>query len=98
MFGVRRSPLIRPSFWSNALITALILFGPAIEDSVNGKSVLLGLRLRYRVVRCRRFVRLGERSTLWNAGAPGGRRHVGRRTLAEGDRHDLARTSWSGCR
>jgi len=39
MFGVGRSTH-PPSFWSNALITALILFGPAIEDSVNGKSVL----------------------------------------------------------
>ena len=39
MFGVRRSTY-SPSFWSNALITALILFGPAIEDSANGKSVL----------------------------------------------------------
>jgi hypothetical protein len=39
MFGVRRSSH-PPSFWSNALITALILFGPAIEDSVSGKSVL----------------------------------------------------------
>jgi hypothetical protein len=39
MFGVRGSTH-PPSFWSNALITALILFGPAIEDSVNGKSVL----------------------------------------------------------
>jgi hypothetical protein len=39
MFGVRRSSH-PPSFWSNALITALILFGPAIEDSATGKSVL----------------------------------------------------------
>ena len=39
MFGARRTPY-RPSFWSNALITALILLGPAIEDSANGKSVL----------------------------------------------------------
>jgi Protein of unknown function (DUF2955) len=39
LFGVRRSSH-PPSFWSNALITALILFGPAIEDSANGKSVL----------------------------------------------------------
>jgi hypothetical protein len=39
MFGARRSGF-RPSFWSNALITALILVGPAIEDSANGKSVL----------------------------------------------------------
>jgi hypothetical protein len=28
------------SFWSNALITALVLLGPAIEDSASGKSVL----------------------------------------------------------
>ena len=39
LFGVRRSAH-PPSFWSNALITALILFGPAIEDSATGKSVL----------------------------------------------------------
>ena len=39
IFGVRRTPY-RPSFWSNALITTLILLGPAIEDSANGKSVL----------------------------------------------------------
>ena len=28
-----------PSFWSNALVTMLILLGPAIEDSVVGKDV-----------------------------------------------------------
>ena len=28
-----------PSFWSNALVTMLILLGPAIEDSANGKDV-----------------------------------------------------------
>ena len=39
MFDGRRW---RPSFWSNGLITALILFGPAIEDSASGKSVLEG--------------------------------------------------------
>jgi hypothetical protein len=39
MFGVRRTS-VAPSFWSNALITALILLGPAIEDSAGGKSVL----------------------------------------------------------
>jgi hypothetical protein len=39
MYGIRESAH-PPSFWSNALITALILFGPAIEDSVAGKSVL----------------------------------------------------------
>jgi hypothetical protein len=39
MFGVRRTT-VAPSFWANALITALILVGPAIEDSASGKSVL----------------------------------------------------------
>jgi len=34
-----RSTSQRPSFWSNALITMLILLGPAIEDSATGKSV-----------------------------------------------------------
>jgi hypothetical protein len=38
IFGTR-STSFRPSFWSNALITMLILLGPAIEDSVSGKSV-----------------------------------------------------------
>jgi hypothetical protein len=45
MFGVRRTAF-RPSFWSNALITALILLGPAIEDSANGKSVLQASAVR----------------------------------------------------
>jgi hypothetical protein len=35
-----RSTSLRPSFWSNALITMLILLGPAIEDSASGKSVI----------------------------------------------------------
>jgi hypothetical protein len=39
MFGVRRSAM-PPSFWANALVTALILLGPAIEDSANGKNPL----------------------------------------------------------
>jgi hypothetical protein len=39
MFGARPTTF-RPSFWSNALVTALILLGPAIEDSASGKSVL----------------------------------------------------------
>jgi hypothetical protein len=45
MTGARRSRY-RPSFWSNALITALILIGPAIEDSAGGKSVLEGTVMR----------------------------------------------------
>ncbi|SFM04144.1 DUF2955 domain-containing protein [Variovorax sp. OV329] len=45
MFGTRRTRFA-PSFWSNALITALILLGPAIEDSASGKSVLEGSVMR----------------------------------------------------
>ncbi|MFZ4288660.1 hypothetical protein [Variovorax sp. HJSM1_2] len=35
-----------PSFWSNALVTMLILLGPAIEDSANGKDVYQALVVR----------------------------------------------------
>ena len=45
MTGARPSRF-RPSYWSNALITALILIGPAIEDSASGKSVLEGTVMR----------------------------------------------------
>lgn len=38
IFGLKASAL-PPSFWSNALVTMLILLGPAIEDSVVGKDV-----------------------------------------------------------
>jgi hypothetical protein len=38
LFGVKASSF-PPSFWSNALVTMLILLGPAIEDSANGKDV-----------------------------------------------------------
>jgi hypothetical protein len=38
IFGLRASAL-PPPFWSNALVTMLILLGPAIEDSVVGKDV-----------------------------------------------------------
>lgn len=50
IFGTRRTAF-RPSFWSNALITTLILLGPAIEDSASGKSVL-----EASLVRCTLFV------------------------------------------
>jgi hypothetical protein len=39
IFRTRRTAF-RPSFWSNALITSLLLLGPAIEDSAAGKGVL----------------------------------------------------------
>lgn len=45
MFGVRRTRM-RPTFWSNALVTAFLLLGPAIEDSASGKSVLEGAVVR----------------------------------------------------
>jgi hypothetical protein len=45
MTGARFSRF-RPSYWSNALITALILIGPAIEDSASGKGVIEGTVMR----------------------------------------------------
>jgi Protein of unknown function (DUF2955) len=45
IFGTR-STSFRPSFWSNALITMLILLGPAIEDSASGKSVFQASAVR----------------------------------------------------
>lgn len=45
MFGVKAtsSP---PSFWRNALVTMLILLGPAIEDSASGKDVFTASAIR----------------------------------------------------
>jgi Protein of unknown function (DUF2955) len=45
MFG-SRSTTMRPSFWANALVTALLLLGPAIEDSASGKGFLEGSIMR----------------------------------------------------
>jgi hypothetical protein len=45
LFGVRQSAW-PPSFWSNALVTMLILLGAAIEDSVNGEDVLRASAVR----------------------------------------------------
>ena len=38
LFGVSRTSF-SPSFWSNALVTMLVLLGPAIEDTAQGKDV-----------------------------------------------------------
>jgi hypothetical protein len=38
LFGVKPTSF-PPSFWSNALVTMLILLGPAIEDAAVGKDV-----------------------------------------------------------
>jgi hypothetical protein len=35
-----------PSFWRNALVTMLILLGPAIEDSASGKDVFTASAMR----------------------------------------------------
>lgn len=44
----RLLPTVRaPSFWINALITMLILLGPAVEDSANGNDALSGFLLRF---------------------------------------------------
>lgn len=45
LFGVRATSL-SPSFWRNALVTMLILLGPAIEDSAAGKDVLSASAMR----------------------------------------------------
>ncbi|MGY3865203.1 DUF2955 domain-containing protein [Aeromonas bivalvium] len=39
LFRIKASR-VAPSFWSNALLTMMILLGPAIQDSANGKDVL----------------------------------------------------------
>ena len=43
--GSRPRPL-PPSFWRNALVTMLILLGPAIEDTANGKDVYAASAIR----------------------------------------------------
>lgn len=45
IFGLKASAF-PPSFWTNALLTLLILLGPAIEDSANGKDVLAASAVR----------------------------------------------------
>lgn len=36
-----------PSFWINALVTMLILLGPAVEDSANGEGALAAFTVRF---------------------------------------------------
>ncbi|MDM0022844.1 hypothetical protein, partial [Variovorax saccharolyticus] len=45
LFGVKATSFA-PSFWSHALVTMLILLGPAIEDSANGKDVYTASAIR----------------------------------------------------
>jgi len=46
LFGVKATAL-PASFWSNAVVTMLILLGPAIEDTANGKDVLTASLTRF---------------------------------------------------
>ncbi len=45
LFRVRRT-LLPPVFWNDALVTMLILLGPAIEDSADGTGVLAASAVR----------------------------------------------------
>lgn len=36
-----------PSFWQNVFVTMLILLGPSVEDSVNGKDVYTAFAIRF---------------------------------------------------
>jgi hypothetical protein len=38
---------VAPSFWINALVTMLILLGPAVEDSANGRDALQAFAVRF---------------------------------------------------
>ncbi len=38
---------VAPSFWINAIVTMLILLGPAVEDSANGKDALTAFLVRF---------------------------------------------------
>jgi hypothetical protein len=40
---------VAPSFWVNALVTMLILLGPAVEDSANGKDAAAAFAVRFAV-------------------------------------------------
>lgn len=46
LFGVLPTR-VAPSFWINALVTMLILLGPAVEDSANGKDALVAFVVRF---------------------------------------------------
>ena len=82
LFGARRTRF-RPSFWSNALITSLILLGPAIEDSASGKSVLEGAVDAHLPVRRRGALCLGHRPAPRALACPRGCRRPGRKPASE---------------
>lgn len=45
LYGIKATPY-SPSFWINALVTMIILLGPAIEDSAGGKGVFQASAVR----------------------------------------------------
>ena len=45
LYGIKATPY-SPSFWMNALVTIIILLGPAIEDSAVGKGVFQASAVR----------------------------------------------------
>jgi hypothetical protein len=46
LYGVLRTT-VAPSFWVNALVTMLILLGPAVEDTASGKDAATAFGLRF---------------------------------------------------
>jgi len=46
LYGVLRTT-VAPSFWVNALVTMLILLGPAVEDTANGGDALTAFSVRF---------------------------------------------------
>jgi hypothetical protein len=46
LFGVLPTR-VAPSFWVNAIVTMLILLGPAVEDSANGKDAVVAFAVRF---------------------------------------------------
>ena len=45
LYGVMKSKY-PPPFWTNAMVTLLILLGPAVADSANGKDVSKAFAVR----------------------------------------------------
>ena len=46
LFGVLRTRLA-PSFWTNAIVTMVILLGPAMEDSASGRDAAAAFAIRF---------------------------------------------------
>lgn len=46
LYGVLRTR-VAPSFWVNALVTMLILLGPAVEDTARGKDAMTAFLVRF---------------------------------------------------